>query len=328
MIHLPLSEAHAGQRLDKVLVTVLAQHAATSPLGRSGAKRLFDEGRVRLQRAGSERSSLARKGDVAAAGDQLVLDLPEMPAGADELAADPSVSFEVRLERADLLVVDKPAGVPTAPLRPGEVGTLANGLVARFPELAALFAEGRTRREAGLVNRLDTGTSGLLVVARTPEALEALTRALRDDAFDKRYLLLCSAADLPESGSVELPLAPHPKDQKRMLACAHDRDVVRYQPRPARTDYRVVRVAGDIAVVEARARRALRHQIRAHFAAIGHPLLGDALYGGDALSGVSAERHALHASEIGLDVSSAAKGAVRGFHVTSPLPDELARLVP
>ena len=139
-----------------------------------------------------------------------------------------------------------------------------------------------------------------------------------------------TAEGLPDEGIIDIALAPHPKDRRRVLACAHPRDIARNAPRPATTTYKKLEEHGGLALVEARASKAARHQIRAHFAALGHPLLGDVLYGGRPLEGAEAAegveapaRHALHASRI---TWPGAPG-VPAFTVTSELPEDLARLL-
>ena len=298
----------AGARLDKLLVKNLAG------VGRAQVKRLFDRNRVHVIGA-NDRPHRAQKGDVCQVGQIIEVDVETQSSAA---VPDPSVSLDVVFETEQVVVVDKPAGQPSAPLEPGEKGSLANGLLARFPDVAST---GFSPREPGLCHRLDTDTSGLLLAARNPEAFETLTKGLRENRIDKRYLLLCPSADLPDTGTIDIPLAPHPKDRKRVLACLHPRDVARNNPRPATTSYRVVSRHGEIALVEATAPRALRHQIRAHFAAIEHPLYGDALYGGSTLPGLS--RHALHAHRIAWPGDS----VVPAFVAVSPLPEELAKLV-
>ena len=175
------------------------------------------------------------------------------------------------LETPDVVVVEKPAGQPSAPIERGELGAVANALVARFPEMARV---GYSAREPGLCHRLDTGTSGLLVAARTRAAFEAITGGIKEGRLDKRYLLLCAEEGLPDASEIDFPLAPDPKHKGRVLACVHPRDVARLAPRPASTTFRVLRRANGWAEVEARAGRAARHQIRAHFAALGHPARG------------------------------------------------------
>lgn len=306
-----VTDALAGARLDKLVIGQIPG------LGRAAAKKLFDDGLVRVVPAGRSRPRKAAKGDVAAAGDVIEVEMDESE-GSDAAAPEPDAPLTIVLERDDLLIADKPAGQPTAPLERGERGTLANALVARYPELASL---GFSPREPGLLHRLDTDTSGLVLAARTAAAFEALSRALKEERLDKRYHLLCKGGDLPESGRIEIPLAPHPKDRRRVYACSHPRDVARYAPRPAVTEYTRKRACGDAWLVEARAPKASRHQIRVHFAAIGHPLLGDALYGGPEVPGLS--RHALHAASIAYGGDK----TVPAFHAISALPEDMRRLV-
>ncbi|HEY2513989.1 MAG TPA: RluA family pseudouridine synthase [Polyangiaceae bacterium] len=301
-----MTEALDGARLDKATVEL-----AAGLLSRAKVKRAIESGDVRVN--GKRRA----KGALVAKGDRISIE--GEAAEADEGAvAEPGAPLVVRFESSAVLVVDKPAGQPTAPLRAGERGTLANALLGRYPELAGI---GYAAREPGLLHRLDTDTSGLVVVARSAEVFERLKGALKEGQITKRYLLLCAEDGLADDGSIAFPIASHPKDQRRVLACIHPRDVIRYAPRPASTRYRVVSRHGAWALVEAEVSRALRHQIRAHFAATEHPLVGDSLYGGPVIEGLG--RHALHASYVAFDGGGDA--ALR-FAVESPLPDELARL--
>ena len=173
----------------------------------------------------------------------------------------------------------------------------------------------------GIIHRLDTETSGAVVVARTAAAFETLKAALRGGRLDKRYLLLCAGQGLADEGSIEFPLTNHPKDQRRVYACIHPRDVMRYEPRPAGTRYRVLQRAGTWALVEASVGKALRHQIRAHFAAIGHPLAGDELYGGPVIRALG--RHALHAARVAYEGGD----GVDAFDASVPLPKDMAALL-
>jgi 23S rRNA pseudouridine1911/1915/1917 synthase len=297
--------AQAGERLDKFVIAVVPG------LGRKGARRLFDEGRVRIN------GKKPRKGDLARQGDQVVIAMPDTrgPNAVPESAA----SLTVCLETAQAVIVEKPAGQPTAPVEDGETGTLANALVGHYPEMERV---GYSPREPGLVHRLDTDTSGLVLAARSAVAFETLSKGLKAGAVEKRYLLVCHAAGLASSGEIGIPIAHHPKDQKRMYACLHPRDVARYRPRQANTTFRVLRATGEWALVEARAGVAMRHQLRIHFAAIGHPLAGDALYGGPPAAGLA--RHALHASYVGWRGDD----VVPAFEAHSPLPADLVTTFP
>jgi 23S rRNA pseudouridine1911/1915/1917 synthase len=304
---LVVPESLDGARLDKATVEL------AKGLSRAKVKRAIDAGEVRVN--GKRRP----KGAIVAKGDVIAIEGVSASAGDDEAAVpEPDAPLDVRFASETVVVVDKPAGQPTAPLRPGETGTLANALVGKHPELAGL---GYSPREPGLLHRLDTDTSGLVVVARTADAFETLKVALKEGRMQKSYLLLCKEEGLPDEGTIAFPLASHPKDQRRVLACVHPRDVMRYAPRPAATEYRVLKRAGEWALVEALVSRALRHQIRSHFAAIEHPLVGDVLYGGPVIEGLG--RHALHASRVAYD----GQERTLRFDVASHLPAELQRIV-
>ena len=299
-------EDMSGERLDKALARLAPS------LSRARVKRAIEAGAVRVN------GRRAAKGVALAAGDVLELD-PSHIADPDAPAvATADAPLVVRYESPAVIVCDKPGGQPTAPLRAGETGTLANALVGRYPELAGV---GYSPREPGLVHRLDGDTSGLVLVARTAEAFEAMKAALREDRLEKRYLLVCAEEGLADEGSIEFPIANHPKDQRRVYPCIHPRDVMRYEPRSASTRYVVKQRGVRWALVEASISKALRHQIRAHFAAIGHPLAGDVLYGGAPIHALG--RHALHASRI----ACAGGQGVEAFDVESPLPAEMATLL-
>lgn len=297
--------ALAGSRLDKAAVQL------AEGLSRARVKRAIDEGAVRVN--GRKRA----KGALVETGEVISIDLAEVPDPEAPCIPTPEAPLVVRLETEHVLVVDKPAGQATVPLRPGETGTLANAVLGHYPDIEGV---GYGAREPGVLHRLDTDTSGLLVVARTGVAFELLKAALKDDRIQKSYLLLCAEAGLPDAGTIEFPIANHPKDQRRVYACVHPRDVMRYSPRPASTRYEVVGRHGPHALVRVFVARALRHQIRAHFAAIEHPLVGDLLYGGPMVTGLG--RHALHASRIAFT----GEAPIAAFDVESPLPPELARL--
>ena len=302
-----------GARLDKAIIRLAGESGASGgPISRAKVKRAVEVGAVRVN---GRRSP---KGATVAKGDKLTLDVSQVEDAESPAVPEPDAKLTIRFESDAVLVVDKPAGQPSAPLRPNETGTLANALVGHFPELAGV---GYSPREPGLLHRLDTDTSGLVVVARTAAAFDALKAALKEERLAKSYLLVCTEDGLPDEGTIEFPLTSHPKDQRRVYACVHPRDVIRYAPRPATTHYRTERRSGPWALVRVDVARALRHQIRAHFAAIDHPLAGDVLYGGAEIRALG--RHALHASTIAL------KGGdgLPSFDVTSPLPEAMAALV-
>lgn len=299
-IEFVVSDQEAGQRLDVVLVR------RVEGMSRARARRLTEDGKVRVN------DRRARKGRVLAPGDRVALD--EVPPKTDFAAEpDPDLPLRIAYEDDHLVVVDKDAGVPSHPLRPDEKGTVASAIVARYPETAVV---GYSAREPGIVHRLDTDTSGLLVVARSVAAFEALKSALREGRFDKRYLALC-AGRIAAPRTIDLPIASHPSDPRRVVACVSEADIARLHPHPAETELLRAEPRGAFTLVEVRARSARRHQIRAHLAALGHPLAGDRLYGGPEIQGL--ERHFLHAGEIAFP--HPVTGAIVGAR--APLPRDL-----
>jgi len=288
----------AGRRLDLLVVRRL------SGAGRRGATELFRSGAVTVD------GRPARKGDRARAGTTV-----RIAAALDPVMAEPAAPLTVALERDDVMVVDKPAGQPTAPLERGELGTLAGALLGRHPELLGI---GHRPNEPGLLHRLDTGTSGLLVVARSAAAFERLHEGMRAGQLHKEYFAVVGAAGLEPSGTIESPLEPDPSDSRRVRVAPPEAR----RARESSTRYEIRSIFGPWALVNVEVSRAYRHQIRVHLASIGHPLAGDGLYGGADVPGLEG-RHALHASL----VRWAGDEGVAPFEVGSALPPEMQALV-
>jgi 23S rRNA pseudouridine1911/1915/1917 synthase len=290
-----------GHRLDKFL----AEHVAG--VGRHRAAELCAAGRVRIDGRRVKKSALL------SAGSKITVELDE----PELLEAEPDLVLELRLERPELVIVNKPAGMPSAPLRTAERGTLCGALLARYPEMQGV---GYRAREPGIVHRLDTQTSGLMLAARSALAFQRLAQALELEQLQKRYLAVVSAAGLPDSGEISRALAPDAAHPERVRVL--DPDDQGGYARHKLTRYRVVRSGLGRALLEVQVGSAFRHQIRAHLAAIGHPIAGDAVYGGEPVPALGA-RHALHASEL----SWQGDAASTGFKVSEPLPPELAQLL-
>jgi len=293
--------ADQGKRLDRFL----NEHIAD--LGRRKAADLCESGQVRIN------GQRARKSAVVSAGAQITVDFSEPEA----LEPESDAALDVRLERPEFVVVNKPAGMPTAPLSTNERGRRCGARLGRYPEMAGV---GYGAREPGIVHRLDTQTSGLVLAARTPAAFSRLQAALELETIHKRYQAIVSPADLPESGRISRALAPDPAHPERVRVL--DADDGSGYARQKTTEYRVLRVARDRALVELTIGTAFRHQIRAHLAALGHPIVGDRVYGGQVAPELGA-RHALHASHM----AWAGDATLEGFTVLEPLPSELAGLL-
>ncbi len=196
-----------------------------------------------------------------------------------------------------MVAIAKPAGMPSHPLAVGERGTAANAIVARFPECAAASPDAR---EAGLVHRLDAGTSGVLLAARSAEVWPQLRAALVGPACEKQYLAEVRGAP-PETGVATAPIGRIGRHGAGVRVGGGR------QPQPARTDWEVVERRATTALVRARLHAGRAHQVRAHLAAAGFPIVGDRQYGGgdaEPDAGGDAERDAggfrLHAASLRL----------------------------
>ncbi|HEX9620727.1 MAG TPA: RluA family pseudouridine synthase [Polyangiaceae bacterium] len=292
-----LGEDHAGRRLDHVVRALIPE------LSGRRARAIFEQHDVMVE------GRRARKGEPARAGDTLVVRVPPRPSAT----AEADLPLDVRLERYDLIVVSKPAGQATCPTREHPEGSLAGALLARFPELSSV---GEDRREPGLLHRLDTETSGLLVVARNQSAFTALRDALRGGLWQKRYLAIVEGRVVSAQGEIALALRNDRRRPERVEVGALEGVA------PRTTRYRVLEQGAARTLLELEVARAFRHQVRAHLSAIGHPIVGDAVYGAGREPGLGA-RHALHASYV---ACSGARG-VAAFVVETPLPAELAALL-
>lgn len=282
---LEIGEDDAGERVDIVLARRIPE------LSRARAKALIEEGTVLVD------GRRVKKSYRVAVGDRITLD--SLPGPVDFYAApDPDFPLEVLLEAEGYVVVDKPAGVPTHPLKEGELGTLAGALVARYPEMRDV---GYSRREPGILHRLDNDTSGVVLAARDQTTFERLREQLQEGQIEKRYLARCQGS-VPAPIVIDTPIANDPRDRRRVRVCNDPREIKRLRAQPAQTEILTSTPAEHGSLIEVRANNARRHQIRAHLASIGHPLLGDTLYGGPPLA--PPNRHLLHALSIQLGTLS------------------------
>jgi 23S rRNA pseudouridine1911/1915/1917 synthase len=282
----------AGTRVDVFV-------AALPGIGsRAEAQRLIAEGRVSVD------GHLPRKRDALEAGSRVVVRPRAEP--VSELAPDPEVAFGIAYEDEHLIVVDKPAGLVVHPARGHSTGTLVHGLLGH----AAAGGDDPTR--PGIVHRLDRGTSGLMVVARSERVHRRLQRMLRDRRIDRRYLVLVYGTP-PPAFSVARPIARHPRDRLRMAV------VPEGMGRDAVTHLRVLEQLTGVALCEARLETGRTHQIRVHLESAGFPVVGDPVYGRRA-DRRGLERQFLHAYRLAFD------HPVEGFpriELESPLPHDL-----
>ncbi len=301
--------AGVAGRLDRALADALG-------LGRAAVKRAFELGEVRVDGRRVRASVPAEPG--------LEVELDVEPArGPPE--PEPGAPLTVLLEQPRFLVVDKPAGVAVHPLQAGESGTLANAVVARYPECAEASLD---PREGGAAQRLDLDTSGCVLFARDRDAWERLHDQLRRRVVEKVYLaLVCGRVSaggvctvpLAQRGAKVVP-APDAVAEERLREKG-------LNPRPAETRYEVEGRFARHTLLRVRIVTGAMHQIRAHLAFLGFPVAGDTLYGGEATALPGLERHFLHAARLGVESPDGGRVVVE-----SPLPPELvaalARLPP
>lgn len=241
----------SGERLDKYLT-------GQCQISRSYAQKLISEGRVTVNGRSAKASQKLNTDD------RIVADIP--PPSPISLAPE-TIPLKVVYEDNDLIVIDKPAGLVVHPAAGHRSGTLVNAILARCPDLSTI--KGTIR--PGIVHRLDRDTSGLMMVAKNEAAHANLSRQIKQRSIKKRYNTLVSGHLSPQRGVIDAPIGRHPKDRKRMAVVSGGRE--------ARTEYRVIRYLDDYTLVEAMPETGRTHQIRVHFSAIGHPILGDPVYG-------------------------------------------------
>lgn len=285
-----------AMRLDQFLVHRI------QGCSRRRARQAIDSGAVLINGRSGRKGLAVRPGDIVQADMTGIIGTP---------AAQPDLALPVLLADDAVLAVDKPAGMPTIALRAADRDTVANFLLGQYPELAAV---GGSPFEAGLAHRLDTPTSGVLIAARRPEAWRALRLQFCQRRVDKLYLAIV-AGRVVHRGTVRDPIAHHAKQRRRMCICTARETARGAHARPARTDYRPLRRLTGGTLLAVRIPTGVRHQIRVHLAAIGHPVLGDQLYGDAACAGAS-PRLLLHAARLAF----AHPGDRRRTIVRSPLP--------
>jgi 23S rRNA pseudouridine1911/1915/1917 synthase len=271
---LEVAPADGGERLDRFV------QAHCPDLSRSRGAALVREGWVTVNRAPAKPSSILRAGDV------VVVVVPA-PTPTGLVAQD--IPVHVVYEDEHLMVVDKPAGLTVHPAPGHADGTLVNALLAMIPGLPGIGGELRP----GIVHRLDKDTSGLMVVAKNDIAHRSLTRQLKDRQVRKTYLALVVGSMARDEGTIDGPIARHPKHRKRMAIVEGGRDAL--------TEYRVVRrfdggaLGPGHTLVEAHPATGRTHQIRVHLTSLGHPLVGDSVYG---KRSPLVDRHFLHAGRL------------------------------
>lgn len=302
---LTVTAEEAGARLDAYL-------ASATELTRSAAARLMEEEQVTLN------GKRANKKDKVKAGDVIIVLLPE-PEPDEAIPQD--IPLDIVYEDEDILVVNKPCGMVVHPAAGNPDGTLVNAILYHCGD--SLSGIGGVIRP-GIVHRIDKDTSGLLVVAKNDAAHLALSEQLKVHRVRRVYHAIAIGNLREDMGTVDAPIGRHPTDRKKMAvlrgADAHARDAV--------THYRVLERFAGMCHVECRLETGRTHQIRVHMASLGHPLLGDPVYGG--ANHKFCENHpalihgqCLHAAELSLIHPRSGEE----MHFTCPMPEDMERIL-
>jgi len=284
----------AGSRLDVYLA------GQVRGLSRAAARRLIDEGMVLVNAKAGKASLRIKEGDRVA----VELATPDAMAGGLKPQAIPLMILHAD---EDIIVLDKPSGLVVHPGAGNREGTLANALLALYPEIAGVGPEERP----GIVHRLDKGTSGVMLAARSPKAYASLLGQFKRHEVRKTYLGLVHGRVAAAEGHIDWPIGRHATKRKRIST--HSKNL-----REAETHFRVLESLPDATLLEVRPVTGRTHQIRVHLAAAGHPIVGDATYGRKKVS-QRYPRLFLHARSI----SFVHPGTGERLEFAVPLPPEL-----
>ena len=282
-LHATISETLGGVRLDRALAELLPE------LSRERLKALILDGQVVSARGPAARNPSQK----VSPGDSFIITLPA-PTQAEAVPQD--ITLSIVHEDADLIVVDKPAGLVVHPAAGNLDGTLVNALLHHCAgQLSGIGGVARP----GIVHRIDKDTSGLLVVAKTDAAHEGLARQFKDHSIQRLYAAITYGVPVPATGTVDAWIGRSDADRKKMAVHREGRG------KHAVTHYRVTKLLRGAALVECRLETGRTHQVRVHMAHLGHPLIGDPVYGRERkgfksiLETLGFKRQALHARTLG-----------------------------
>jgi 23S rRNA pseudouridine1911/1915/1917 synthase len=271
MNKLTVERAQAGQRLDRFLA------AALPVFSRARLQKLIRDEFVTLNGKPARSSESVRTNDVVEVREPAIEQIEALPE---------AIPLEILFEDDDLLVLNKPAGLVVHPGAGNEHGTLVNALLAHCKNLSGIGGKERP----GIVHRLDKETSGCLVIAKNDTTHRDLSSQFAARTMTKIYLALVAGTLRKTSGVIDKAIARHPVHRQRM-------SIARRQGRSAKTEYRVLKSSGDVSLVECILHSGRTHQIRVHLHHLGHPVLGDKLYGGKRAGDFP--RQMLHAWKLG-----------------------------
>lgn len=304
-----MPDDHGPERLDRFL------HDLFPEISRAYLQQVIKKGTVLLN------GKRAKKGETVCSGDEVKI-VEMVHPDERRIGANDRIDLPVVHKEAEFAVVDKPAGLPTHPNNYEDANTVANAMLAMHP---GIMDVGEDRLRPGIVHRLDTNTSGLLIVALTQKAYTHLRKQFDERKVRKEYIALVLGATPPE-GEVDLPLAHHPTDPRRMRVFSATSEVERFKARDAYTSYRRIERFEEASLLKVRTKTGRMHQVRVHLSAIGHPLVGDRLYQSRQMRNLDSfglGRHFLHAGKLAFK----RPGSGEWLELSSRLPAELRDLV-
>ena len=287
---LAVASVDDGERLDRFV------QARCPDLSRSRGAALIRDGHVTIN------GRTVKPSVSVHSGDRVVVIVPP-PVSTKLIAQD--IPVDIVYQDEHMVIVDKPAGLTVHPAPGHPDGTLVNALMALIPDLSGIGGEMRP----GIVHRLDKDTSGLMMIAKNDAAHRSLTKQLKDRKVHKTYLALVMGTMKRDTGTMDGPIGRHPKHRKRMAIVDGGRDAL--------TEYNVVQRYAGYTLAEAHPVTGRTHQIRVHLTSLGHPLVGDAVYG---KASPLVDRHFLHAARLGFYLPPAEQ-EWREFQ--APLPADL-----
>jgi 23S rRNA pseudouridine1911/1915/1917 synthase len=289
-----------SERLDRWLADQLPDWS------RSRLQKLVEQGQVTL----NGQICTSKKATVQA-GDRIHLTIP----AATPLALEPeNIPLDILYEDDELIVLNKPAGLVVHPAPGHESGTLVHALLAHCPNLAGI---GGVQRP-GIVHRLDKDTSGAIVIAKTDRAHQHLQAQLKAKTAQREYLAIVYGSPATNSGTIDLPIGRHPIDRKKMAIVPIEKG-----GRQAVTHWQVLDRLGNYTLMQFRLETGRTHQIRVHTTQMGHPIVGDPVYGSGRSIGVNLTGQALHAHKLHLEHPLTGKPV----EAIAPLPAEFLKLL-
>jgi 23S rRNA pseudouridine1911/1915/1917 synthase len=307
MEKIAVTKEKSGRRIDKFLAEEFFLYS------RGEIVKRIKEGKVRIDNKKIKPSHVLEEGEILLLEDFFRDRQPET------LFVNNAIPIEVVFENENVIFINKQAGIQVHPSHNKKENTLVNGLIARFPEIADVHddSDGAEFRP-GIVHRLDKETSGIMVIARNKKAFKGLKNLFKERKIEKKYLAIVEGILNDKSGVIDKPIARSSSYSKQVIARKNTKTIVR----EALTHFEVIAEKNDFSLVQASPKTGRMHQIRLHLASIGHPVVGDLVYGNKAEDELGIKRHLLHAKSISFVLLG------QKYSVSAPIPADFEEFFP